>query len=213
MKWPNLSRSWTHANEQNRLLKYSNLILGISLMIAVFGILDKEREIVLVPPKFSEEITLTQDKASSGYKNSWSVYVAGLVGNIHPGNADFIAEQLSSLLDARLYHQFRGQLASEVSEIMERRISVSYKPREVRDDPESGKTFVVGDREVVVPGAEPTRDESFVYEFTWEIRGRVPLLTHFDYYKGAPRTADYMRRYGDKVKKEEATRNNGKGGN
>jgi conjugal transfer pilus assembly protein TraE len=55
------------------------------------------------------------DAASSELKESWGLYLAELLGNVTPTNADFIGKAIAPLLSTELYRSVMDALSEQVN--------------------------------------------------------------------------------------------------
>lgn len=168
------------------LLLLSNIATGISLIF-------RDRETILVPPQISETMRVSAKKADESYKRSWALYVATLVGNITPGNADFINEQLSQVVDAVTYHGMRQQLADQILEIKNNNLTIDFQPNQVIYEDETGRVFVLGRSQTSGSAGKLTR-ENRVFEVLVEMVNGRPVVNDLQSYQGEARTGQVLER-------------------
>ncbi len=87
-------RNWKSALAENFFLRSVTLFLGISLVITTLMLSVKTERILLVPPKMTKEFWVERDRVAPEYMEQMGVFVATLVGNLSPGNAEFNVNML-----------------------------------------------------------------------------------------------------------------------
>lgn len=173
-----------------------NVIIAVLLLtnfLSVWGWFSSTETIVLVPPTLDDRVVVSADAASDGYKTAWALYVAQLLGNITPGNADFVGEQISGLFAPAAYRDMSDAFLEQIMAISEDRITVEFEPREVIFEGASEKVFVHGAFRAAGPGGAP--DEfARTFEMRVDIRFGRPWITHFAAYEDLPRTIEALER-------------------
>ena len=87
-------RNWKSALAENFFLRSVTLLLGISLVITTLMLSIKNERILLVPPQMTKEFWIERDRVSPEYIEQMGVFIATLVGNLSPGNAEFNVNML-----------------------------------------------------------------------------------------------------------------------
>ena len=74
---------------ENRLLKFSIVVLGVAVVINTAGLFKalNSQKIILVPPVINSKISVTGDKASDEYLKEFTRYALGLALTYNPSNA------------------------------------------------------------------------------------------------------------------------------
>lgn len=72
-----------------------------------------ERSIILVPPTLTKEVKVTRTAVSSEFKESWCLFLAELLGNTTPANADFLKTAIEPLLASEIYRTVLGDDQSD----------------------------------------------------------------------------------------------------
>lgn len=179
--------SWADAVKNNASKNLIIAVLIVTNFVAVFGWFRSKETIVLIPPTLDERVEVSATKASEGYKTAWAVHVAELLGNVTPGNADFIAEHVGSILAPDAYRAMKSALAAQIKDIKEDSITVSFEPRQTTYEKETGKVFVYGEFRSVGPTGKP---QVFMrtYEMQIAMRFGRPWITSYSPYTGQPKT-------------------------
>jgi len=168
------------------LLIVSNIALGIALGT-------RERETILVPPQISDVMKVSSSKSDINYQKSWGLYIATLIGNITPGNADFVNEQISRFLDATMYHRIKQDLASQIIEIRNNNLTVSFEPNQIMYEDDTGRVFVLGKSQTSGTAGKLTK-ESRVFELKVDIVNGSPLVKDIQSYQGEARTTPVLEK-------------------
>lgn len=185
---------------------YNRIITGGLLLLTCFltFVLATRPTIVTIQPwTLAEDAQVTRDDASRSYLEAWGFALAELVGNVTPGNVEFISDRLKPILDPKVYQSVLEGLESNARTLVEERITMRFEPRRVVFEKSSGKVYVYG-YSFIRQGTsfESERRENRTYEFTMKIANYAPLLMGIDTYEGTPRTRDVV----EKEKTQEATR-------
>jgi len=171
--------------------KYSRIIIAILLfVVAVLAVSlsNKSTTTVLLPPvKIDKEEWVTKNDASFGYKKSWALFAAELIGNVSPGNADFVLSQIQFLFSTGIYRDLVTILETQVKEIKQEQISTRFYAKSVEKHPETNKLFIVGDFETASTSGKTVKSQR-TFEFEVEIKNGFPEITFFNAYQGIPQT-------------------------
>ena len=179
---------------QNNATK--NIIIAVLLgtnFLSVWGWFSSTETIVLVPPTLDERVIVSADDASAGYKTAWGLYVAELLGNITPGNSDFVGAHIGEIFAPAAYRTLRDTILNQIEAISEDRITVRFEPREVSYEGETEKVFVYGSFTSAGPSGEPDQFER-TFEVRVDMRFGRPWVTHFAAYEEPPRTIEALER-------------------
>lgn len=192
MQLSRFKKTWGEALRDSATKNMVIAALILANIIAVFGWFQSKQTVVLVPPGLNEEVTVSASAASAGYKKAWALYVATLLGNVTPGNADFVMETTGELLAPDVFRAIRELLAEQVRDIKDDSLTVSFEPRQVSYEPETEKVFVYGMFQSRGPSGTP---QSFTrtYEMNIDMRFGRPWITSFRPYSGLPRTVAYLK--------------------
>jgi len=191
MKIGRFLKTWEGTRAENRfgrvlvlLLVLVNLVTGVAAMRA-------ERTVVLVPPHLDRRVSIARNKADAEVKKGWALYLTELIGNITPGNIDFVKSAIDPLLSASIRADVIGVMATQMNAIRLERTTISFRPRQVIYEASTDKAFVTGIQTVKGPGSRP-QSRARTYEYTVKYRGYSPLITYIDVYAGPPKTVEYL---------------------
>ena len=194
MDYKNFLKSWQGSISENKFHRVMLSVQSVCLVVALIGWQSKDRVTVIVPPTLNEKAEVAKNSATKGYKKSWGLYVAQIMGNISPANVDFVVESLSSLMDGEMYSKFRTMAAIEVDNIKRNGMSVSFEPRSVTYEKETDKIFVSGNSTIQAAGSQSPQSFTRVFEVIINIRNGVPSISLLDTYQGQAKTRDVLAR-------------------
>ena len=173
-----------------------NIIIAVLLAtnsLLAWGWFTATETIVLVPPTLDERVVVSANEASEGYKTAWGVYVAEMMGNITPGNAEFIAEHMDAMFAPQAYRSLSTAIADQLEVIERDRITVRFEPTRVFYEGRTEKVFVTGFFQSSGAGGDGERLNR-TFEMRVDMRFGRPWVTHFVAYQGLPRTVDALER-------------------
>lgn len=193
--------TWKGTLLENRLQRYliaalvaSNIIIGV----AAFG---RSEVVVLAPSEITHAIKVARDAGDQGYSETWGLALAQLLGNVTPGNADFVKRAIAPLLAPSIYQDTMNALFRQVEQIKLDRVSTRFDPREVIYEPKTGKVFVTGYSVAAGPAGKEER-ATRSYEFIVHVHNYQPFVTHLDTYHGVPHTLENNERAGTQAARE-----------
>lgn len=192
MKWSIFSNTWASLRTENVLYRTLVPVLVIANVISMAGWLSKDRVTTLVPPTLSEAVSVSKRSADAGYKKAWGLYVASLLGNVSPGNADFVIESLQLLMSPRVFSNLKQSVASDVDMIKKDGVSVSFEQKQVLYEKETDKVFIVGRTGISNSAGTVTKFDR-VFEVRVDIENGQPQIIELDSYQGKPRTQDVLK--------------------
>lgn len=187
MNIANFLETWRGTQFENKFLRIITVLLSASLLILVVSFVNREIPVILVPPEITEQVRISKNSADAETKKAWALYVAQLIGNVTPGNADFVAEVIEPLLHPRIYKSVRENLAYQIESLKLERVSLNFTPRAVAYEPDTDRVYVNGT--LISQGLGDARDQSVrTYELEIDIDNFRPMITFLDVYKGGMRT-------------------------
>lgn len=183
--------TWRGLTAENRFHRFALAALVTSNLLTGVALLRAERTVVLVPPVLDGPVSVARESASQEVREAWALHVAGLLGNVSPGNAAFLQRALEPLLDPSLRRPLIEVMARQVEDIQRENVTSTFMARDTRFEPATGKVFVSGQQTTSGPGGKP-QVRPRTYELRVEFRAYRPVVTHLDVYPGEPRTLDRL---------------------
>lgn len=181
--------SWHGTRATNKVLAVALVAMATVTIVQSAYLMERERIVVLVPPALQGRAVIGKQTANAPYHTAWAHLLAQMLGNVSPGNADFLKARLEPLLDPAIFGAVNQALEQQLDQIRRDRVSLSFQPKKVAYEPESGKTFVTGLSEITGLGNATTRSVR-TYEFVLEIDDYRVMVKHLTTYDGEPRTLD-----------------------
>ena len=126
-------RNWKGALAENFFLRSVTLLLGVSLVVTTLMLSVKSQRILLVPPQITKEFWVERDRVAPEYMEQMGVFIATLVGNLSPGNAEFNVNMLiKHYLDpARKHPEAVRELLGQAAYIKKNNITQAFFPSSV----------------------------------------------------------------------------------
>jgi len=183
MKHTDFTQKWLGLQDSNKFLKIVCGFLLFVNLILVIGVLNTEKLVVLIPQGLSEQADIAQNKASEGYKKSWGMYAATLLGNITPENADFILESLNDMVTPDIKLLLNDQVRNDLETLKEEKVSSTFEIKKVSYEPETDKVFVTGKHWITGVGAK-SGSASQTFEFKIDIKNYSPIIAPLAVYEG-----------------------------
>jgi conjugal transfer pilus assembly protein TraE len=193
MKHQNFTQKWLGLQDSNKFLKIVCGFLLFVNLILVIGVLNTEKLVVLIPQGLSEQADIAQNKASEGYKKSWGMYAATLLGNITPENADFILSSLNDMVTPDIKLLLNDQVRIDLQTLKEERVSSTFEVKKVSYEPETDKVFVTGKHWITGVGAK-SASSAQTFEFKIDIRNYAPVISHLALYEGEAKIVAVVKR-------------------
>ena len=146
--------------------------------------LTHEPTVVLEPPKpLEEQATVSSSDADEPYLQSWGLYFAQLLGNIHRGNAETLMSFLDLYITAQSAPIVRESIADQVARIQAEEATVSFSPESLKYFEDEGVVAVTG-TQTLTPKRGEVKRMDWTYEFEIGIERYKPQLLDLDSYQG-----------------------------
>lgn len=205
----NFKKSWSGLQNESKFYKRLCVgLVGANLVLGCF-LFTKETIVIVQPWTLTQTAQLEQNKAARNYKESWALAVAELLGNITPGNVDFVVERIKPLLAPSIYNEVVRNANEQALYLKEDRISQSFMPRTVEYEASTNKVFVKGNSYTTGASGLVGKDEKgtrneMTFEFVIEIKNYLPLIKSMEVYSGQARTGKVLKRMEQVQKRQEA---------
>jgi conjugal transfer pilus assembly protein TraE len=192
MRLADFLQTWDGHETENRFSRTVIVGLLVVCVITSLAAWRTERSIILVPPTLSKEVEVTRTSASSEFKESWGLFLAELLGNTTPANADFLKTAIEPLLAPDIYRTVLDAMTDQIKAIKMDRVAISFTPRHVDYESETNKVFVSGELSSQGPSSKPDLKPR-TYEFIIAIKNYRPRLEYIDVYPDAPKTLERLK--------------------
>ena len=184
---------WHGTRATNRLLAVAVIAMATVAIVETAYLMERERIVVLVPPRLQEQATVGRSQADASYHTTWAHLLADMLGNVTPANAAFLKERLQPLLDPAIFGEVTAALERQLDEIRRERVTLAFEPKRIVFEPATGKTFVTGQSVITGLGSEQKRGVR-TYELQLEISDYRVLVKNLATYDGEARTQDRQAR-------------------
>lgn len=174
---------------QNKVIQYG--LLGICTVLAC-ALAFKDTKVIATPPNFSKPLVVAGNVANKEYKLRWAVAAASIAGNLSKDNADFVLNQIDSMLSPYLRQQILPALKKEVQILIARDAEQSFVIKDAIYDPEKDLVWIWGDRTIKLKSTSNKSNlpHRWTYEFRIEPFSERAAIKHFNSYKGLPKNRD-----------------------
>ncbi|MFO1429681.1 MAG: TraE/TraK family type IV conjugative transfer system protein [Candidatus Competibacteraceae bacterium] len=178
--------TWQGLQAENRWSRLIILVLAVANLIGWLAAVQEDSVVVLVPPELNQPIKVARQQADADFKRTWGLFVATLLGNVTPGNADLIVPGLEPLLAPSIAPKVKLAIAEQLSALRQEEVSLSFSSKAAIYEVSSGKTFITGTLQTTGLSGAPQRSER-TYEMEFQVVNYRPQLTFIDAYTGPPR--------------------------
>lgn len=174
---------------KNTIIQYGLLaIAGVLACALAF----KDTEVIATPPNFTQPLVVAGNVANKEYKLRWAVAAASIAGNLSKDNADFVLNQLDSMLSPYLRQQILPSLKKEVQILIARDAEQTFVIKDAIYDPVKDLVWIWGDRTIKLKATANNINlpQRWTYEFRIKPFSERAAITHFKSYKGLPKNRD-----------------------
>jgi conjugal transfer pilus assembly protein TraE len=161
---------------------------AVALALLSFNAVSQHTTVVVQPFGMQKIGWVSEDNASQSYKEAWGYSLAMMLGNIDPGNLEFVKKRISPLLPTDLYQQTMTNLQAQVIMMRENRVTATFDPLEITYEKSSDKVFVYGKYKTETPSVKP-KQEMRTYEFKITMESYLPQIISMDTYADVPHTS------------------------
>lgn len=204
MQFGRYKKSFSSLQLENNFFRILTLGLLVLVIILVIALLNKKTIVTVQPWTLARDAQVTEANASQSYMEAWGLALAQLIGNVTPGNVDFVSEQLKPLLSPKIYHETLDAIQSGATQLKEDRVSMRFEPIRVTYEKTTGMVFVYG-RSYMRAGTSMSKESKSnrTYEFKLEISNYMPQINYLTTYEGVPHTRDEIDRLENRERKAE----------
>lgn len=178
---------------------------SVALALLAYNAVTQKSTVIIQPWGMQKTGWVTENNASQSYKEAWGYSLAQMLGNVSPGNLDFISKRLAPLLPSALYQSTMTALKAQTIMMKENRVTTTYDIKEVVFEKSSDKVFVYGDYYSKTPSVKPKKEKR-TYEFKINMESYLPQIIAMDTYADEPHTKkklEEMEEHKRNLKKKE----------
>lgn len=183
MKFERFKRSLSDATSSNRNLQIILVLLALGVVLLAWRNLNPVSRVIIQPYTLTDPAWVERDSASSEYKEAFSLFLAMLLGNVSPGNLEFVRERIDPLLTSSVRQEVLNTLADQAQTIRTENVSVSFVPNKVHYESKTQKYFVEGRSTTTGPNGG-TEEERRTFEFKYKVEEYIPRVEWLNNYAG-----------------------------
>lgn len=153
-------------------------LLAVSLGLT-YTVATQDTVVTLNPPPAAEAVTVGADTATPRYQQLWAVFIAELVGNITPDNAERVRQTIGPFLSAEIRQRVLDSIQDDIDSIQRDDVSATFTTRKVEYDREGkGRVYVTGDTRLIGVADETSGARTYVIDI--EVVRYQPRITYFN---------------------------------
>jgi conjugal transfer pilus assembly protein TraE len=185
-------KSYNGMKRENVFHRISVLFLSFAVLVLAVAAAVRDRTVVITPYTLSSEAWIRSDAGSQSYREAWALFFAHELGNVTPGNIDFVRDRIGQLISPSIYREFMEALNLQALSIKEDRLVLRFEPGSVEYEKATEKIFVSG-RFFTRAFNEKETSELRTYEFKIRLSNYAPELIWMDTYNDPPHTQKFLR--------------------
>ena len=133
---------------ENRMLKFTNLVLMAAVIVLSFCVLTemKKERVILVPPVINSKVMITGDHASEDYLREFTRYIISLALTYNPANARNQFSELLAVYDPGGFSGTRKELYELADKIESTRASSAFHIQSMTNNMDKNQVEVQGSK-------------------------------------------------------------------
>lgn len=185
MEMKKFKQQWGEVRLENFIGRITMPVLAVALLISTYSLSNQTPIITVLPPNMTEEAKLAHNDANAATKKAYGLYVAQMLGNVHPGTVGFLVSAIEDILHPSIYHDVKESVMDQVNDIEQENLSISFEPRTADYWKDTNRVVVYGNR--ITEGRGDTKTvEQATYEFEVIVSNYLPQISYVNVYVGAP---------------------------
>ena len=186
MKLALFKENYTNWLREQAATRVALPLLVIVVLILALALTNKRETIVVVPPDLPQGgFNITEDSASDSFHRTWGHFFAHTFGNLTPANLDFVLGTLERYFSPTIFNQLALTLTEQAEIIRFDRITMTFSPKTVTYEPDTGRTFVTGLKRITGITGE-VKELKMTYEFMIGVDLGSPVILDYNLYEGHP---------------------------
>jgi conjugal transfer pilus assembly protein TraE len=182
------SKNFDSAVASAKLLMLVVICLVILNIFFGIALLRSRTQTILVPPNMDHSVRIGYAEADADYYKSWGLYVAEMVGNLTPGNANFVSTALGRLFSSSDYQKVTSAVLAQGQSMAHNGVVSFFKAEAVIWEPQTSRVFVTGTRREVSPNGNASSVQTVTYQMRVSMSAGQPVLDQFITYEGQAHT-------------------------
>lgn len=209
VNFPTLRQKLRDSENTKTVFMLSTVLLLVLVIMQQYKINTMHERIVIVPPNMTKEAKIAWKSASQNYLNDTALYIASQISSHTPKNVEYIVGAMEGFFHPDIWQTLKPQLLAVRDNPnyfgLSNPISQFTPTGGVIFEPETGKTFVVGELRTSAYGKQNKIETLGVSRAVYEMRiatdGGLPKVLEWYVYTGEPLTQEYKaRKPGDYAK-------------
>lgn len=176
-------------------------VIAMALLNVFFGLalIRSKAQVILIPPHLDKQVRIGYAEADSEYYKAWGMYVAELVGNLTPGNSEFVSLSLAKLFAADDYEKVKAAVSDQGELLKQNGVLSFFKAEAVIWEQQTSRVYVTGQRREESSDGTSTDVQQVTYQMEVHIDNEQPVLTQFSVYTGEPKTLAWIADHPDPI--------------
>lgn len=180
-----IHKRFSAQNQNLRVLRLLVVAQTLAIVGLVYGLVFRTQIVTIIPSNVMTKSTYTANSADQSALSSWGLYIATLLGNVTPSNADFVADSMGHLLSPSIYKQVMTGVADQVAKIKTDQLTLQFDPSEVKFNAAKNAVYVDGWLTTTDSHGSAHREER-TYEVYFSVVNYQPRVIGLDSYAGKP---------------------------
>lgn len=178
--------------QNNKLYFWIIVVLSVVILGQQWSLMTERTRVVLKPPYLDTAARIGYATASKNYYESWGLFVAELVGNLTPGDAHYVADNLGKLFDASDYAIVKAKVLASAAAEREDQANFAFHVKQTIWQPANKTVFVYGNLSQINSDGETISKIPYTFSMGVHIEAGRPVLDGFDAYQGEPHTIKWL---------------------
>lgn len=189
------TKSIEQMRSDNRMLMMLCLLLGVALLVAVFGLVTQKKIILTQVPGMPDGATVSADTADRAAQFAVVAAVTSAIASINPSNAEMQKRFIKAFLDPDSYTKIAAEIDLRVKQMEAEHELGSYywvTTKGLSYDPALNRLFAVG--EVHTVNAAKDTGTPYVFEYSMTYENYRPVIHDTISYPGdKPHNSDWLK--------------------
>ncbi|MBR2252463.1 MAG: DUF2895 family protein [Neisseriaceae bacterium] len=190
--------SWRDSENAKTVFMLISVLLLVVVILQQVKINSQHERLVIVPPQMTKEARIAWDSSNANYVSDFSLYLATQISSITPKNVDYIIGAMEAYFHPQIWQSLKPQLLAirDNPNFFGLNAINQFTPTGgVIFEPETGKTFVVGELRSSAYGKQGGLETLGIINATYEMRLAVnnglPKVMEWYVYQGSPLTQEF----------------------
>lgn len=192
MKWDRLRSNWDASFRANVILSGLSVLLIFTVLALSSALSSSRARVILIPPNLTSTAQIGYDGATDNYYKGWALYIAEMIGNVTPDNADFVVHALGPIFAGSIYPSARIQIIDFAHDEDTQGLSSYYHADSVVWQPSTQTAFVSGTLSQTTADLMKTTSQPLTFQMNLAIVGGQPQVRTLTSYSDPPHTLEWL---------------------